>query len=284
MEDLCWGGPIFQMVRSEIDRFAPDVVISDSEAWTHRVARKLEIGRISFDHYGIMAYCRIGMTPLQRLIADMESLVYRMIVCKPDRIIAAAFYPGKPRRKGVNVVGAILRKEVRQMAPTNGDYLLTYCSNADIHFTEQVEEALKQLDCPVLVYGPKRTGTRDNLEFRPISNQQFIKDLAGCKAVFSTAGNQLISEAIHFGKPLLLIPEQALEQRLNARFVENWNIGMQTKPKRVTPDLLREFLSRNNEFRNNIHAYQRDGVDEALQAIDSAIEELCRRPTPESVA
>ena len=37
----------------------------------------------------------------------------------------------------------------------------------------------------------------------------------------STAGNQLATEACYFGKPLLVMPEDCAEQRLNARQVEN---------------------------------------------------------------
>ena len=45
-----------------------------------------------------------------------------------------------------------------------------------------------------------RTGV--DIEYRPLSNTQFVADLSSCRAVFATAGNQLISEAMHFGKPL----------------------------------------------------------------------------------
>lgn len=277
--DLLWKGPGFQMVLSEMKRFAPDVVLSDSEPWTHRAGRFLGIPRISFDHYGVMAYCRMDMPAWDRLTSLVESLVYRFLVCKPERIIVTAFYEGQPRRDGVRVVGPVLRPEVCREDPSVGEYLLVYFSNGPRHFTERIEQALRALDCPVKVYGLERTGMEGNIEFRPIGNEPFLRDLAGARAVFATAGNQLISEAIHFRKPLLLMPEQSLEQRLNARYVRRWGIGMRTTSREVTAELLREFLARRDEFAENIGAHRSSGTQEAVAAIEDAVAELVPNPS-----
>ncbi len=275
MLDLLFGGPVFQMVLREMRRFAPDVVLSDSEAWTHRAARALGVPRISFDHYGIIAYCSLEMSPRDRLICWLESVVYRMLVCKPERIIVTAFYQGRPRRgNAVKVVGPILRPEVRHARPSSGEHLLVYLANASVHFTPHIEESLGKLSCPVKVYGPDREGAAGNIEFCRIADVPFVRDLASCRAVFSTAGNQLISEAIHFHKPLLLMPERALEQRLNAQFVHGWEIGMRTRLARVSVELLRRFLDRTDEFASNTRSHRRDGLAEALAAINQAVGEL----------
>ena len=279
MLDMLMEGPIFQMVRRVMEGFAPDVVLSDSEGWTHRAARSLGIPRVSFDHYGILVHCHLDMPLLDRLIAWQESFAYKALVCKPDRNIAAAFYDGKPRSDSVRVVGAILRQEVRRVEPTDGDHLLVYFSNASVHFTPRVEQALTALDCPVKIYGLDRTDAQANLEFCPPGNLPFIEDLANCRAVFSTAGNQLISEAIHFGKPLLVLPEESLEQRLNAQYVQRWRIGMEARPKDVSADLLRRFLNHREEFAGNVRQRRRDGLAEAMEAIRQAVDELAPDPS-----
>jgi len=272
--DLLLGGPITQRVRGEMERFGPDVVLSDSEGWTHRAAKALGIPRISFDHYGILVHCDLEMPPWDRLILRMESLFYRFLVPAAQRTVVAAFYDGRPRHNGVHVVGAILRTEARETKPSQGEHLLAYFSNASVNFTPATEQALRTLDGPVKVYGPDRDGAEGNLQFRPTANLPFLEDLASCRAVLATAGNQLISEAIHFGKPLLLMPEQSLEQRLNAQHVTRWRIGMLTRPQRVTPELLRTFLGLCDEFAANIPAHRRDAQAEAVAAIDRAVDEL----------
>jgi len=269
--DLAFRGPQFQSVLREMRRFQPDVVISDSEAWTHHAARALGIPRISFDHYGVVAYCRLEMPIGWRIIAWLESLAYRTMVCGPQRIVVTAFYTGQPRRRGVRVVGPILRPEVRETSGALGEDLLVYFSNPSANFTPRIERTLHQLDCPVKVYGPKRNGKAGRITFCPISNRQFLRDLASCKAVFATAGNQLISESIHFGKPLLLLPEDSLEQRLNARLVDRWQIGMEIRHKQVTVERLGEFLQQVDAFAENIRKHQRDGLTQAIEAIEQAI-------------
>src|SRR4051812_1916808 len=96
--DLKLRGPVFEMVQGTVEEFAPDVVISDAEAWTHHVAHRLRIPRISVDHIGIMAYCRPPVEWRDRLEAKWDTAVYRQLMRRPDRIIVSSFYDAAPRR------------------------------------------------------------------------------------------------------------------------------------------------------------------------------------------
>jgi len=42
-----------------------------------------------------------------------------------------------------------------------------------------------------------------SLSFHPVDNDAFVRDLVTCEAAITTAGNQLIGEAFHLGKPVL---------------------------------------------------------------------------------
>jgi uncharacterized protein (TIGR00661 family) len=251
------------------------VVLSDSEGWTHRAGRELGIPRISFDHYGILAYCRLPLSRRDRMTAAAESLFYRRLVCRPERIIVVAFFEGEPKREGVRVVGPLLRREVLDTEPRRGEYLMAYFTNAPANYRPSVERALKGLNVPVKIYGPGRSDTDGNLQYRPTANRPFVEDLAGCRAILTTAGNQAISECVHFGKPVFALPEQALEQRLNAQMIERWGAGMQARPRELTSELLQRFLDGGDEFAARIARHRRNGLQEALAAIDEAVESLC---------
>src|SRR3546814_4805140 len=67
-------------------------------------------------------------------------------------------------------------------------------------YLPHIDRVLRLLDCKVRVYGTRRRGEDDNLDFRAPSVQGFIDDVAGCRAVLSTAGNQLIGEALHLDR------------------------------------------------------------------------------------
>ncbi|MGC9454251.1 MAG: glycosyltransferase family protein [Phycisphaerae bacterium] len=270
------GGPDVEMIGEAIEEFAPDIVVSDSEPWTHQAAERLQIPRISFDRYGALAYCRWPMRRRDRLAAAAEALAYQWLMGRPQRVIVASFYDAPPRRPNVRVVGPVLRPAVRRQTPEQGDYLLVYFANGEMHFTPRVAEALQATGVPVRAYGIGRSGREGNIEFRPPGNEAFVQDLAGSRAVFSTAGNQLISECLYFRKPVLVMPEDSLEQRLNAAAVERMNIGQSTTRDKISREQLDSFLAAEQQYRNAMPEEVRDGRAEAVGAIEQFAKELIK--------
>lgn len=272
--DIAFGGPTTQAVLREMQDFRPDVVISDAEPWTQRVARRLRVPRISFDHFGVMAYCRLPMPLLDRIRSIRDVAVYRWMMRGPQRMIVSSFYDAPPARDGVQVVGPMLRDEVLQARPVRGQHLLVYLNNGAHQFSPAVERALREVGVPALIYGTPRRGADGNLDFRPLSNLPFVEDLATCRAVISTAGNQLMGEALHLGKPMLVMPEDCVEQRLNAKAVERLGIGVQVRASAFNSKCLQAFLEREGEFLVAIRAAARDGRREAVETIERFLTEL----------
>lgn len=271
--DLFWEGPALQMVVAALEDFKPDVVISDSEAFTHRAARKLGIPRISFDHFGLLAYCAPPIPGRYRWVQKGNAVAYKLLFGSPDRAIVSSFFDAPAKRPGVCVVGPVIRKEVRRTKPTRGEHLLVYFSK-DHEFTPRIERALMELDCPVRIYGTIRRGLQGNLQFKPKANLPFIEDLASCRAVYSTAGNQLCGEVVYYGKPMLAAPIECLEQRLNALQIERMGLGICVSRRQVTAQVLRDFLAREEQFRRHAPGPSRDGEHEALEAIEKYLDEL----------
>src|SRR5262249_52384362 len=158
--------------------------------------------------------------------------------------------------------------EVRAMRPSSGDYLLVYFNRGHDQFHEGILRTFHELDCPVRIYGTPRRGRVGQLTFLPPSNIPFLEDLAGCRAVISTAGNQLVGEALQFEKPVLVFPEHCAEQRMNALAVERLGIGMRATFRQFTTAKIQSFLGRLDEFRANIRLHRRDGLADTLQALD----------------
>ena len=132
----------------------------------------------------------------------------------------------------------------------------------------------------MVIYGTPHRGKVDNLDFRAPSNEWFLHDLAHCKAVLSTAGNQLIGEAMHFGKPVLAAPEEAFEQRLNAHMIERMGIGMRADLKRLTPSDVDRFLTHHAYYRSNMRDHAGDGRAEATATLHRYIAELTAEAQP----
>lgn len=283
--DLACRGPVFETVRGIAREFGPDVIISDAEAWSHRVAAEMHIPRIGFDHIGLMAYCRPKVEWWDRLGAWFNAACYRWLMGTPDRVIVSSFYPVEPRRPDVKIVGTLLRKAVHDLTPHKGAHLLAYFNQGKDQLLPAILDALAGTGLPVRIYGSSRRGQEGPLTFLPLSNLPFLEDLASCRALISTAGNQLIGEAIYLGKPVCVMPEACVEQRLNAAAVERLGIGMRLSSGRFTAKRLRAFLARLEVYEANLARNVRDGVAESLEAIEQFLAELApaARPTSDPV-
>jgi uncharacterized protein (TIGR00661 family) len=272
--DLACHGPVFETVRGIARDFQPDVIVSDAEAWSHRVAADLHIPRISFDHIGLMTYCRPEVEWFDLPLAWFNAECYRWLMGQPDRVLVSSFYPVPPRRPDVKIVGPLLRSAVRELTPYLGDYLLAYFNQGKDQLRPAMLQALAGAGLPVRVYGTTRRGKQGPLTFLPLSNLPFLEDLAGCRAVISTAGNQLIGEALYLGKPVCVTPEACVEQRLNAAAVERLGIGMRVSAREFSATRLHTFLSQLDFYRSNIARNVRDGVHAAVEIMEQFLSEL----------
>jgi len=276
--DARWRGPTYDVVCGRIQSFGTQVILTDSELFTHWFGRHTGLPRITFDHFGPLVYCRPDMPRNERFANWGNAFVYRLLFGSPERAVVIGFFAAAPRRPGVQRVGPVIRDEVLNMQPVRGDHLLAYINKGEHEFTPQVEAAFRAQECPVRIYGVPRAGRDGNLEFKPISQQGFLDDLASCRAVYATCGNQLVGEVIHFGKPMLGIPLACHEQRINAHHIEKMGFGVRVGRGGLTAETLREFLARAESLAARSAGQQRDGAAEAVDAIDQFVAELTGRP------
>jgi uncharacterized protein (TIGR00661 family) len=272
--DVLFGGPTLRQVEYLARHARPHVAICDAEPWTHTVAARLRIPRISFDHFGILAYCRPPMAWLDRVRSLRDVFAYRGLMGRPDRVIVSSFYDGGRREPRVRFVGPLLREEVLRTKPSRGDHLLAYFNQGDSQLTLPIEDTLRSLGMPVVIYGTTRRGSDGRLYFRPPSNRPFLEDLAGSRAVFSTAGNQLVGEAMWLGKPMLVMPEDTVEQRLNAAAVERTGLGLQIDSRRVSREAFERLFADEARFREAAKRNARDGRADAIAALERFAREL----------
>jgi len=66
-----------------------------------------------------------------------------------------------------------------------------------------------------------------NLSFHQVHDTNFLRDMAACKGLVSTAGFESICEAMYLGKPVMVIPVQGqYEQACNALDTVNSGAGI----------------------------------------------------------
>lgn len=274
VKDALFKGRFYQKFCNELLDWGADVVITDSEIWTTRVAKDLGLPLISFDHVGIINHCLPPFPPRQWLRGHLDRLGYKWLLPKADRTLITSFYSALPLSDDIEVVGPIIRDEVRQLKPTNGDYLLAYFNKGEHQFLPHVQKALLGLDMPVVIYGAGKRAAEGKLLYKPLSKTQFATDLAHCKALLSTCGNQTMGECLYLKKPVLVMPEDCFEQNLNAFMVERIGMGRRSSLDKLSTESIEAFLDNSFMFKSRMNGRVSDARDYAAQRLLQHIEEL----------
>lgn len=277
--DALLKGRYYQQFCQQLRDWGADVVISDSEIWTTRAAADLKLPLISFDHVGIINHCLPPFPPRQWLRGHLDRLGYKWLLPKADRTLVTSFYSALPTSPDVEVVGPIIRDEIKALKPQAGDYLLAYFNKGEHQYLPHVHKALTELNTPVIVYGAGEREPCGLVSYKALSKTQFAIDLANSKALLSTCGNQTMGECLYLKKPVLVMPEDCFEQNLNAFMVERMGIGRRSSLNKLSSEGIEAFLYNCFNFRAAIAAYSksehsRDARDYAAQRLLTWINEL----------
>jgi uncharacterized protein (TIGR00661 family) len=268
-------GPLVDQLMVELDAFRADLAITDFEPALPRAASRQGIPLVSVDHqHFLLAYDLEGLPwSLQWNAWFMSHAVWMYVVEATDTVVSAFFRP--PLRRGwehVVQVGPLLRREITAAVPHDGGFLLSYLRR---HTPFSAVESLADCGLPVKVYGLGARESVGNVSFHAIDEQRFVEDLAGCRALVSAAGNQLIGESLHLGKPLLVLPERAhSEQLMNSSFLTTMGCGDFALLEEVTSGRVRDFLDGLGSYAPALAsvAGRMDGTPDVLRVIKHRLE------------
>lgn len=134
--------------------------------------------------------------------------------------LALSFRPMQTDEKHkIVAVPPLLRQEVMQMEPREGEYLHGYMLNSG--FSDDVMEwHRRHPEVELRFFWDKWEAGKihkvdDTLTFYLIDDMEFLRQMSGCRAYASTAGFESVCEAMYMGKPILMVPSH-IEQEINA--------------------------------------------------------------------
>lgn len=122
-------------------------------------------------------------------------------------------------RQRIVVVPPLLRQEVMDAKPSDGDYLLGYLLNSG--FSAEVSDWSRQHPDVEMHFfwdkkdAPARLSASPSLTLHRLDDRLFLDYMAGCNAYATTAGFESVCEAMYMGKPVLMVPTH-IEQECNA--------------------------------------------------------------------
>lgn len=121
------------------------------------------------------------------------------------------------RKYAKNIFPPVIRREVRDMQPTDLGHYTVYLPSYDDEALVQHLSHFKEVEWQVFSKHNKKPFSFQNVHLQPIENSAFIKSMASSTGVLCGAGFEGPAEALHLGKKLMVIPMQAqYEQQCNA--------------------------------------------------------------------
>lgn len=245
-----------------------ELAITDFEPALARAAEENGVPYVSLDHQHFLVVNDLSGLPRElRWKAQLMGQFVGFYCHNPAEIIVSQFYapPLRPEFSHVTQVGVLLRPEVLATRPQPGQHVLAYLRR---EMPANVLEAFRELGVAVKVYGLGEHPRQGKVEFLPISQQSFIEDLASAAVVVSTAGNQLVGEALFLRKPVLAMPEaNNFEQRINAHYLREGGWGEWVEPHELSVSRLRAFLQEAGNYVARIDPDKVAGNRRALEVI-----------------
>ena len=148
-------------------------------------------------------------------------LVTRFTAIGAQKLLALSFIPmaHQPNRR-IFVAPPLLRQEIKNTSTSFQNYLLVYVNYP--HLVAQVEAWHAQNPAVALhcFYDNKSSQQQEQqidatLTFHQLNGEKFLKMMANCRALVTTAGFESVGEALYFDKPTLMVPAH-FEQLCNA--------------------------------------------------------------------
>jgi hypothetical protein len=265
------SSPAHENLRRLASRTPPDLVISDFEPLLGRFATRSNIPWISVDHQHILTDTvlpNLGRGPELLLLARLSE----WLVPAPVRVVSSFHhFPLRPGSRA-RLVGCFLRQGFARRPVRDEGHVCAYLKEPGmlapvLGAMAGMPETAFHLWCAGTAITP------ENVRLSKPCSETFLDDLATCSWLLTTAGNQLLGEALALGKPVLAIPVPGqTEQALNAAALEASGCGRSTALHLLEPNLIRSFQSGLDGFgaacrRRNRDDAMVDGTSAVLETV-----------------
>ena len=252
-----------------IEEWKIELVITDFEPLSCRAGRRKRLPVICIDNQHCLTHAAISYPRRYRREAAAAKLVTRLMTPRAHAYLVTSFFDAPIRRPHTWLFPPILRQEVLNTSPTQGEEVLVYVTS----LAPDLAKLLANVRCRFIAYGFGREGCDGNVVFKKPSLNGFLQDLAGCKAIVANAGFSLLSEAFHLGKPYLAVPVRGqFEQIFNAYYVDKMGYGAYWD--QLNKERVESFLFNLPVYQEKLAGYPRQGNSALLNKVDELVDEL----------
>jgi uncharacterized protein (TIGR00661 family) len=249
-----------------VDEWRINLVITDFEPLTCHVGHKKNLPVISIDNQHCLTNSDVSYPKQYRRDAAAAKLVTRLMTPHANAYLVISFFTASVRKRNTFLFPPLLRNEILQATPTQGEHVLVYVTSP----APALAKLLSSVRCSFIAYGFGREGKEGNIVYKKPSLDGFFADLTAARAIVANSGFSLVSEALHLGKPYLAVPvSHQFEQIFNAYWLEKSGFGAYWEE--LNKERVEAFLYNLPHYREALAQYPRQGNRALLQKLDSLI-------------
>lgn len=246
--------------------FKPDLVITDFEPLTARLARKFKKPLISFDNQHQLIRTKIKKIEKYKKDSWVDKMIVKIMIGSADYYLITSFFKTEPKYTDTFIFAPIIRREIRELNHQPEDYILVY-EGSDF---EKLIPLLKKIKQKFVVVNSQKEGQEENIVYKKYSKIEWLELLAKAKAVIGTAGLSLLGECIYLKKPYLALPiEKQTEQIINAEYLKSLGYGDFAYKLDLTK--LENFINNLNNYQKNLINAEACGNELLFKKIDEII-------------
>lgn len=258
-------------------KFKPDLIISDFEFYANLLSHIIHVPLISIDNMHVLTeaeYDSPRKYSKDRLFS--EAVVHAFIQGADKTLIYSYFFPPLKDKENTRYVDPIIRDEIYELKPRNGEHILVYQTSDS---NKKLIRLLKNNpEKQFIVYGFHKDERDNNILYRAFNEEQLYNDFKDAHCVITNGGFSFITEALQLGKPILSIPvKKQFEQILNAIYIQK--LGYGEHHDTINQKILDNFLDNVPEYKKNIRENYRRHTDnsETLNVLKETIEEVLNK-------
>lgn len=255
----------------------PDIVISDYEPLSAQYSYAYDVPLITIDQQS--KYLCGNYLSLNGKTAISEIMRLRMFFPKANARIACSFFnvDTSINKFNVTILPPAIKSEILNLKKKEENVILLYVSSQS-EFVQSLEEVIdvfklyKEEKFEIFVKDVPIIDLPENvLIHKHGDNNHFYETLSNSKAIISTAGHTLLSEAMYLGIPVYAVPLSVYEQHMNANILEENGFGISRK--KIEKESLDYFIYNLLKFKNKIITdkkilLRRSGKEEIIKLIE----------------
>ena len=231
----------------------PDLVISDYDMVSAQIAYLFGVPLVTLDQQS--KFLGYECPAIDTFTPDEHRMRLGYFFPKAAARYATSFFTldyAPVDEYPVTVIPPILGRDVKDLLAAPVDAYVTVYLSAASHIGQSLDELLALFgqftDHRFMCFvDAEATRIPDNVTLKPNSRADFIDCLRQSAAVISTAGHNLITEALYLNVPMFLLPFHHYEQQLNARIITEAGLGQSAAM--LTSANLGAFLERLDAYR-----------------------------------